>query len=457
MVSSPNLADKSWVTAQYDRYVQGNTVLAQPENSGMVRIDEETGLGVAIATDANGRYTKLDPYAGAQLALAEAYRNVAATGAQPLAVTNCLNFGSPEDPDVMWQFAEAVRGLADGCLALGVPVTGGNVSFYNQTAETAILPTPVVGVLGVITEVDKRTPMAFGAEGDVVLLLGDTRDELAGSEWAHVVHGHLGGLPPVVDLEAEHYSPRSSSTAPATSCCGLRTTSPRAAWRKALAEMAIKGDIGVRVEVGGRPVRRVVLGVHRPRGRRRVAVGRGGPRRARGVARGARHAARHRGRGCPGRRRPVQHRRRRAARGLGGHAARVVRPVCRLTPMARGKEVDLAAACAALDGQWALLRSWVAELPRSEYAVPSVLDGWTVGDLVGHVSRTLLLFETLEPASGAVTPLTIGGYVSAYAGVADEIRDRAVDTAAEIAGDPLAALDATWATRRPLIDGAACR
>ena len=119
--------------------------------------------------------------------------------------------------------------------------------------------------------------------------------------------------------------------------------------------------------------------------------------------------------------------------------------------MARGKEVDLAAASAALDGQWALLRSWVAELPRSDYALPSVLDGWTVGDLVGHVSRTLLLFETLEPALGTVPPLTIGGYVSAYAGVADEIRDRAVDTAAEIAGDPLAALDATWATRRPLV------
>ncbi len=253
MVSSPNLADKSWVTAQYDRYVQGNTVLAQPENSGMVRIDEETGLGVAIATDANGRYTKLDPYAGAQLALAEAYRNVAATGAQPLAVTNCLNFGSPEDPDVMWQFAEAVRGLADGCLALGVPVTGGNVSFYNQTAETAILPTPVVGVLGVITEVEQRTPMAFGAEGDVVLLLGDTRDELAGSEWAHVVHGHLGGRPPRVDLEAEHVLAE-------VLVDGARHQLLRAAHdlsegglAQGLAEMVIKGDVGVRVEVAGDP------------------------------------------------------------------------------------------------------------------------------------------------------------------------------------------------------------
>ena len=131
----------------------GNTVLAQPEDAGMVRVDEETGRGVALATDCNGRFAALDPYAGAQLALAEAYRNVAVTGAAPLAVTNCLNFGSPEDPEVMWQFAEAVRGLADGCLELGVPVTGGNVSFYNQTGTTAILPTPVVGVLGVIDDV----------------------------------------------------------------------------------------------------------------------------------------------------------------------------------------------------------------------------------------------------------------------------------------------------------------
>ena len=203
MVASPNLAAKTWITSQYDRYVLGNTVLAQPEDSGMVRVDEVTGRGVAVSTDCNGRFAKLDPYNGAKLALAEAYRNVAATGAAPLAVTNCLNFGSPEDPAVMWQFSEAVRGLADGCLELGTPVTGGNVSFYNQTGDTAIHPTPVVGVLGVIEDVNKRTPMGFAAAGDVVLLLGETRDEFDGSEWAHVVHGHLGGVPPRVDLQAE--------------------------------------------------------------------------------------------------------------------------------------------------------------------------------------------------------------------------------------------------------------
>ena len=203
MVAAPNLASKSWVTSQYDRYVLGNTVLAQPEDAGMIRIDEVTGLGVSLATDCNGRFTKLDPYAGAQLALSEAYRNVAASGAKPLAVTNCLNFGSPEDPEVMWQFAEATRGLADGCLQLGTPVTGGNVSFYNQTGDSPILPTPVVGVLGVIRDVERRTSITWGAAGDYIYLLGDTKDEFGGSEWANHVHGHLGGLPPKVDLDRE--------------------------------------------------------------------------------------------------------------------------------------------------------------------------------------------------------------------------------------------------------------
>ena len=203
LVASPNLCDKSWVTEQYDRYVLGNTVLAQPEDAGVLRIDEVSGLGIALSVDGNARFARLDPYNGAKLALAEAYRNVAVTGAVPVAVTDCLNFGSPEDPTVMWQFAEAVRGLADGCRELGIPVTGGNVSFYNQTGATPIHPTPVVGVLGVIDNVAARVPIGFANTGDAVFLLGETRDELSGSEWAHVVHGHLGGEPPVVDLAAE--------------------------------------------------------------------------------------------------------------------------------------------------------------------------------------------------------------------------------------------------------------
>ncbi|MPY81766.1 MAG: phosphoribosylformylglycinamidine synthase subunit PurL [Actinophytocola sp.] len=204
MISSPNLASREWVTQQYDRYVRGGTVLAQPCDSGMIRIDEETWRGVAAATDCNGRFVKLDPYTGTQLALAEAYRNVATGGATPLGVTNCLNFGSPEDPGVMWQFEQAVKGLAEGCRELGIPVTGGNVSFYNQTGDTAILPTPVVGVLGVIDDVRRRIPTGFGNEaGESLILLGETREELGGSEWAHVVHGHLGGTSPEVDLARE--------------------------------------------------------------------------------------------------------------------------------------------------------------------------------------------------------------------------------------------------------------
>ena len=202
LISSPNIADKSWVTDQYDRYVQGNSVLAQPEDSGMIRIDESTHLGVAISTDANARWSYLDPYNGAKLALLESCRNIATTGAKPLAVTNCLNFGSPEDPGVMWQFAETVRGLADICLEMGLPVTGGNVSFYNQTGSVAILPTPVIGVLGVIQDVRSRTRMGIPAAGLMLIQIGNTSDNFSGSEWAHL-HGQMGDLAPTPDLPTE--------------------------------------------------------------------------------------------------------------------------------------------------------------------------------------------------------------------------------------------------------------
>ncbi|MFD5213962.1 phosphoribosylformylglycinamidine synthase subunit PurL [Microbacterium sp. NPDC058345] len=203
LVASPNLADTSWITNQYDYYVLGNTALAFPDDAGMIRVDEESGLGFSISTDANGRYCQLDPYAGAQLALAEAYRNVAVTGATPTAITDCLNFGSPENPEVMWQFGQTVDGLADGCFALGTPVTGGNVSFYNQTGDTPIHPTPLVGVLGIIDDVARRIPSGWQDAGENIYLLGVTSTELSGSAWADVIHDHLGGLPPKVDLDAE--------------------------------------------------------------------------------------------------------------------------------------------------------------------------------------------------------------------------------------------------------------
>ncbi|MGD2204319.1 phosphoribosylformylglycinamidine synthase subunit PurL [Microbacterium maritypicum] len=203
LVASPNLADTSWITNQYDYYVLGNTALSFPDDAGMIRVDEESGLGFAVSTDANGRYCQLDPYAGAQLALAEAYRNVAVTGAVPTAITDCLNFGSPENPEVMWQFGQTVDGLADGCYELGTPVTGGNVSFYNQTGDVPIHPTPLVGVLGIIDDVSRRIPSGWQDEGQNIYLLGTTSTELSGSAWADVVHQHLGGLPPKVDLAGE--------------------------------------------------------------------------------------------------------------------------------------------------------------------------------------------------------------------------------------------------------------
>ncbi|WP_019431947.1 phosphoribosylformylglycinamidine synthase subunit PurL [Streptomyces sp. AA0539] len=249
LVASPNQAAKGWITDQYDKYVLGNTVLAQPEDGGMIRIDEDTNLGVAIATDGNGRYAKLDPYAGAQLAFAESYRNVAATGAKPLAVTDCLNFGSPEDPAVMWQFAEATRGLADACQALGTPVTGGNVSLYNQTGEQAIHPTPVVGVLGVIDDVTRRTPHAFREAGQLVYLLGDTREEFGGSAWSQVIHNHLGGLPPQVDLERERLLAEILISASRDGMIDAAHDLSDGGLVQAVTESAVAGGVGVRLVV----------------------------------------------------------------------------------------------------------------------------------------------------------------------------------------------------------------
>ncbi|WPF65775.1 MULTISPECIES: phosphoribosylformylglycinamidine synthase subunit PurL [unclassified Corynebacterium] len=205
MVASPALCSRAYITEQYDRYVRGNTVKAQNSDAGVLRIDEETGRGVAVSADASGRYTYLDPNTGARLALAEAYRNVAVTGARPVAVTNCLNFGSPENPDVMWQFREAVHGLADGSKELGIPVSGGNVSFYNQTGETPILPTPVVGVLGVIEDVHNAIGHDLGTvpEDEVLYVLGTTEAEFGGSIYQQVTTGELKGMPPRVDLANE--------------------------------------------------------------------------------------------------------------------------------------------------------------------------------------------------------------------------------------------------------------
>jgi phosphoribosylformylglycinamidine synthase len=247
IITSPNQASKSWITDQYDHYVGGNTALAMPDDSGMIRVDETSGLGVALATDANGRYGYLNPYEGAKLALAEAYRNVAASGATPLAVTNCLNFGSPENPEVMWQFKEATAGLADGCLELGIPVTGGNVSFYNQTGDVAIHPTPVVGVLGVIDNVARRIPSGWQDQGHNIYLLGETKNEMDGSVWAGVIHDHLGGNPPKVDLTKEKQLAEALNAASEQGLLASAHDLSEGGLAQAVLESSLRFNIGARI------------------------------------------------------------------------------------------------------------------------------------------------------------------------------------------------------------------
>jgi phosphoribosylformylglycinamidine synthase II len=253
VLGAPEQADPEWVTSQYDWYVRGNTVLAMQEDGGMLRVDEQTGLGIALATDGNGRYCLLDPYRGTQLALSEAYRNVAMTGARPLAVTNCLNFGSPEDPAVMWQFATAVTSLADGCAELGTPVTGGNVSFYNQTGEVPIHPTPVIGVLGVIDDVTSRVASGFGTDGAQMVLLGETDEEFGGSAWAWLVHAHLGGQPPQPRLSAERNLAAFAVEAAAARLLASAHDLSDGGLAMALAESCLAGGRGCTVTLSGDP------------------------------------------------------------------------------------------------------------------------------------------------------------------------------------------------------------
>ena len=203
LLSSEGICDPSWVTNQYDRYVRGNTVSAIPSNAGVLRVDEKSNLGISLSLVGNGRFCQLDPYLGTQLNLAESYRKVALSGAKPIAVTNCLNFGSPEDEAVMWQFERSVTALADATLEMKIPVTGGNVSFYNQTGEVAILPTPVIGVLGTIEDVTKRVTNNFQKPHLAIYLIGETKPELDGSAFAWFIHQHLGGTPPGINLAKE--------------------------------------------------------------------------------------------------------------------------------------------------------------------------------------------------------------------------------------------------------------
>jgi phosphoribosylformylglycinamidine synthase len=202
LLASPNIACKRWVYRQYDSTVRTNTMVGPGSDAAVVRV-KGTRKALALSLDGNGRYCWLDPYRGAQLAVAEACRNVACAGAVPIGATNCLNFGNPEKPEVMGQFARAVQGMGEACRALGVPITGGNVSLYNETDGRAIYPTPVMGVVGLIEEADAVLRRWFTAEGDAVYLLGVTGADLGGSEWLSVMHGRAAGAPPRLDLQAE--------------------------------------------------------------------------------------------------------------------------------------------------------------------------------------------------------------------------------------------------------------
>jgi phosphoribosylformylglycinamidine synthase len=202
VIASPTIASKQWVYRQYDHMVQTNTINLPGLGAGVVRI-KGTGRALAMSVDGNGRFCYLDPYRGAVLAVAEAARNVACAGARPLGATNCLNFGNPERPPIMWQFAKAVEGIGDACRALNVPITGGNVSLYNETDGRAIFPTPVIGVVGVLEHADRVLTNRFQASGEVIVLLGRGDGALGGSEYLSILHGVLGGRPPAVDLKGE--------------------------------------------------------------------------------------------------------------------------------------------------------------------------------------------------------------------------------------------------------------
>jgi phosphoribosylformylglycinamidine synthase II len=202
LLDSPSIASKKWVFEQYDSTVQAGTVIPPGGDAGVLRVRHED-FGIAVKTDCNSRYVRLDPYEGGKAAVAEAARNVACTGARPLGITDCLNFGSPERPAVFYQFREACRGIADACRSLGTPVTGGNVSFYNESPTGAVDPTPVVGMIGLLTRADRAVPSHARAPGDVVFVFGDTRAELGGSAYWEVCHDFMGGQPPRVNLDDE--------------------------------------------------------------------------------------------------------------------------------------------------------------------------------------------------------------------------------------------------------------
>jgi phosphoribosylformylglycinamidine synthase len=252
LLAAPTIASKRSIWRQYDHQVGINTLVLPGSDAAVLRV-KGTPRAVAVATDGNGRYGYLDPFLGGAMAVAEAARNVACAGGRPLALTNCLNFASPERPEIMWQFAETVDGIAAAAQALGVPVTGGNVSFYNETLGRAILPTPVVGVVGLLEDAERRTTQWFKAEGDVVVLLGEPGGRLGGSEYLQTVHGRLGGVPAPLDLDRERAVQAACVAAIEAGCVRSAHDAAEGGLAVALAECCITGPrrVGAAVLLSG--------------------------------------------------------------------------------------------------------------------------------------------------------------------------------------------------------------
>ena len=267
MLGRPNIADKSWVWRQYDHQLFLNTVSGPGGDASVLRLKDAPGRALALSVDGKARQVALDPRVGGQLVVLEAARNVACSGARPMALVNCLNFGNPEHPEVMWQFSEVVDGMSEACDALGIPVIGGNVSFYNESRGVDIDPTPVVGVIGLLDGLGDRAPSTIAFEaGQSIIVLGETKPEFGGSEWADM-HMLRDGVPPSVDLDAAHAL---NSLIAALVLDGLATTVHDCAdggLAVALTEMAIAGGTGFEVSIGGavgcfsESTSRVVLGV----------------------------------------------------------------------------------------------------------------------------------------------------------------------------------------------------
>ena len=250
VLSSPNVASKRWAFEQYDQLVQGATVAPPGSDAAVIRI-EGTLRALALSCDGNGRFGHLDPYLGAAHAVAEAARNVAVMGATPVAITNCMNFGNPERPEVMWEFAESIRGMADACRRLGTPVTGGNVSFYNESGGSAIWPTPIVGMLGLIEDYRLLVRPGFPGPGFLVYLLGETFPELGGSEFAQVVLRSVSGHPPALDLAREASLHQMLVEAARGDLLGSAHDCSDGGLAVALAESALAGDTGFAVSLPG--------------------------------------------------------------------------------------------------------------------------------------------------------------------------------------------------------------